>query len=169
MKTPTRSSAHVRTPSGTKANTVKAGGKRKAIQPPPIVAITRRATFCASHRLHCDHLTDAQNQAIFGKCNNPNGHGHNYVLEVTVRGPVSPDTGMVMNLVDLKQAITEEILDRFDHKHLNLDVPEFRDLNPTSENVCVVIWRLLEPRLPNGVLYEVKLFETENNLAVFWG
>ena len=135
----------------------------------PIVAITRRVMFCASHRLHCNDLTETQNKELFGKCNNPNGHGHNYVLDVTVQGEVDGKTGMVMNLTELKKVINDVIMEKFDHKHLNLDVAEFKTLNPTSENVAIVIWRLLQPKLPTGLLYEVKLHETENNIATYRG
>jgi 6-pyruvoyltetrahydropterin/6-carboxytetrahydropterin synthase len=135
----------------------------------PTVAITRRVMFCASHRLHCNDLSDAQNKDLFGKCNNPNGHGHNYVLDVTVQGEVDAKTGMVMNLSELKKVINDAVMEKFDHKHLNLDVAEFKTLNPTSENVAVVIWRLLQPKLPSGLLHEVKLYETENNIAIYRG
>jgi 6-pyruvoyltetrahydropterin/6-carboxytetrahydropterin synthase len=135
----------------------------------PIAYLTRRATFCASHRLHAAQLSEAENARIFGKCNNPNGHGHNYVLEVTVRSEVDPKTGMILNLTDLKGAIGEAITDQFDHKHLNLDTPHFKQVNPTAENMAVVFWDLLEPKLPAGMLYEVKLHETENNVAAYRG
>lgn len=135
----------------------------------PIVYLTRKAHFCASHRLHADLLPEDENLRIFGKCNNPNGHGHNYILEVTVRGEVDPITGMVMNLTTLKEILEQEILTPFDHKHLNLDAPDFQELNPTAENIAVVIWKKLSQRIPKGLLYEVKLWETENNSAVYRG
>jgi 6-pyruvoyltetrahydropterin/6-carboxytetrahydropterin synthase len=135
----------------------------------PTVYITRRATFSAAHRLHSADLTDEQNKEVFGKCNNPNGHGHNYVLEVTVKGEIDSKNGMVMNLVDLKKAIDEAIINQVDHKHLNYDVPIFREINPTAENMVVVFWKLLEMKLPNGMLYEMKLHETENNVAIYRG
>src|SRR5690349_716669 len=113
--------------------------------------LTRRATFCASHRLHSEKLSQAENEKIFGKCNSKNGHGHNYVLEVTVRGTVDPKTGIVVNLVDLKEAIEEAVVSKVDHKHLNLDVPEFAKLNPTAENMAVVFWKLLEKKLTKGL------------------
>lgn len=134
----------------------------------PVVYLTRRSTFSAAHRLHSADLSDSENKAIFGKCNNPHGHGHNYVLEVTVRGKVDPHTGMVMNLTDLKKAIDELIIEPVDHKHLNYDVPIFRELNPTAENMAVVFWKLLESRLPD-LLHEIKLYETENNVVVYRG
>jgi 6-pyruvoyltetrahydropterin/6-carboxytetrahydropterin synthase len=135
----------------------------------PLVSLTRRAQFAASHRLHCPSLSDAENRRIFDKCNNPNGHGHNYVVEVTVRGEADPVTGMVMNLNDLKAAMEKAILREMDHKHLNLDVSDFRELNPTAENIAVVIWRNLEKELPRGLLHEVRLHETENNTVVYRG
>ncbi len=134
-----------------------------------VVYLTRRATFSAAHRLHNPALSAEENRRIFGKCNNPNGHGHNYVLEVTVKGEIDQPTGMVLNLTDLKLAIEEAILNEVDHKHLNLDVPIFQEINPTAENMAVVFWRLLERRLPSGLLYELKLHETENNVVVYRG
>lgn len=134
-----------------------------------MVYLTRRATFSAAHRLHSANLSEAENQEIFGKCNNPYGHGHNYVLEVTVRGPVDRRSGMVMNLTDLKQAMEEAVIKPMDHKHLNYDVPIFHEINPTAENMAVVFWKLLEQQLPVGMLYEVKLHETENNVAIYRG
>jgi 6-pyruvoyltetrahydropterin/6-carboxytetrahydropterin synthase len=134
----------------------------------PIVYLTRRATFSAAHRLHSADLSDVENRQIFGKCNNPHGHGHNYVLEVTIRGQIDPRTGMVINLVDLKDAIEDVIIKPMDHKHLNYDVPVFRDLNPTAENMAVVFWKLLAQKLP-GLLHEIVLHETENNVVVYRG
>lgn len=134
----------------------------------PSAYLTRRAVFSASHRLHTAALSAAANQALFGKCNGVNGHGHNYVLEVTVHGPIDAN-GLVMNLTDLKKAIDETVMAKLDHKHLNLDVAEFRELNPTAENIAVVIWRWLEPTLPKKLLHEVKLYETENNVAIYRG
>jgi 6-pyruvoyltetrahydropterin/6-carboxytetrahydropterin synthase len=133
------------------------------------VYLTRRAVFSASHRLHSPQLSDAENRQLFGKCNHPNGHGHNYVLEVTVRGEVDPKTGMVMNLADLKGAIAETIEAEVDHRYLNLDCPSFKGINPTTENLAMICWKLLSSKLPKGLLYEVKLHETENNVAIYRG
>ncbi len=133
------------------------------------IFLTRRATFSAAHRLHSAALSEAENRELFGKCNNPHGHGHNYVLEVTVHGPIDPNTGMVLNLTDLKKAMDEAIIQPMDHKHLNFDVPIFREINPTAENMAVVFWKLLEQHLSKGLLYEVKLQETENNIAIYRG
>ena len=133
------------------------------------VYLSRRATFCAAHRLHSSHLDDGENLRVFGKCNNPHGHGHNYALEVIVGGEIDPRTGMVMNLTDLKAAIEEEIVGRMDHKNLNLDVKEFASLNPTAENIAIVAWELLQKRLPKNMLKEIRLYETENNLVIYRG
>ena len=135
----------------------------------PIVYLTRRAVFSAAHRLHSPKLSDEENRQLFGKCNHPHGHGHNYVLEVTIRGEVDPATGIVMNLADLKTAISETVEAEVDHRHLNHDCPSFRGINPTSENLVVVFWKLLQARLPKGALYELKLHETENNVAIYRG
>ena len=134
-----------------------------------VAYLTRRATFSASHRLHSDALSAEANRQLFGKCNNPNGHGHNYTLEVTVRGSIDTTTGMVINLTDLKKAMETNVLDLVDHKHLNLDVPIFQEIVPTAENMAVVFWRLLAQELPSGLLYEVRLHETENNVAIYRG
>lgn len=131
--------------------------------------ITRRLTFSAAHRLQSDKLSAAENRRVFGKCNQPNGHGHNYVLEVTVAGPIDATTGMVFNLTELKDVMTEVVENEFDHKNLNMDVPAFKTLNPTAENIAAVLWDLLAKRLKAGLLYEVKLIETENNFVSYRG
>ena len=137
--------------------------------PAPKVRLTRRVVFSASHRLHSPALSDAENLLIFEKCSGENGHGHNYTLEVTLFGEIDRKTGMVFSLAELRDAIAETVEKDLDHKYLNLDVPEFRELNPTVENVAVVIWRRLEKVLPKGLLFEIKLHETENNAAVYRG
>ncbi|MFI5345636.1 MAG: 6-pyruvoyl tetrahydrobiopterin synthase family protein [Elusimicrobiota bacterium] len=131
--------------------------------------ITRRLTFSAAHRLHSDKLGAEENRRVFGKCNLPNGHGHNYTVEVTVAGPIDATTGMVFNLTDLKQVMTDVIEHDIDHKNLNLDVPAFKNLNPTAENIAVVLWDLMAKRLPKGILHEVRLIETENNFVSYRG
>jgi len=133
------------------------------------VAITRRITFSAAHRLHNDALSEEQNRTLFGKCNYSNGHGHNFTVEVTVLGPIDPETGMVFNLRDLNKIMTDTIEKQFDHKNLNLDIPAFKNLNPTAENIVVVIWDMLQEHLPAGLLNEVRLLETENNYASYRG
>lgn len=135
----------------------------------PLVYLTRRAQFSASHRLHAAALSDEENRKIFDKCNNPHGHGHNYVVEVTVKGEVDGVTGMVLSLSDLKKAIEETVMKDLDHKHLNLDVEDFEHLNPTAENITVVLWRRLLKKLPPGLLHEIRLHETENNVVVYRG
>jgi 6-pyruvoyltetrahydropterin/6-carboxytetrahydropterin synthase len=135
----------------------------------PLAYLTRKTTFSASHRMHNPELSDQENREIFGKCNNPNGHGHNYTLEVTVKGEIDPRTGMVMSLAELKRVIEEAVIQPMDHRHLNLDVPAMQGINPTAENLAVVFWGLLEQRLPPGSLVEVRLHETENNLVAYRG
>lgn len=135
---------------------------------PCIGYLARRESFSASHRLHSPHLSDEENARLFGKCNRANGHGHNYVLEVTVRGPIDPATGLVMHLSDLKRILREEVLPKVDHRHLNLDVAEFAALNPTAENIACVVWQWLLPSL-GGLLHEVKLQETEKNTVIYRG
>ena len=134
----------------------------------PVVYITRKESFCASHRLHSPKLSDEENRLIFGKCNNKNGHGHNYIVKVTLRGPVDPVTGMVMNLTDLKKHI-QSVLDPLDHKHVDLDVPYFKDVCSTAENIAVYIWNCLSKLLPEGLLYDVKVKETGRNSANYRG
>jgi 6-pyruvoyltetrahydropterin/6-carboxytetrahydropterin synthase len=131
--------------------------------------ITRRMTFSAAHRLHSDELSAEENRRVFGKCNHPNGHGHNYVVEVTVAGPIDPVTGMVFNLTELKSVMTDVIERDIDHKNLNVDVPAFKNLNPTAENIAAVLWDLISKRLKPGLLHELKLIETENNFVSYRG
>lgn len=120
----------------------------------------RRYMFSASHRLHSERLSAEENRAAYGKCNNPHGHGHNYVVEVVVGGPVDEATGMVMNLVDLDRAVRGKVLDRFDHANLNLDAAFAAEV-PTTENLCRVVYDLLRDALP--LLERVRVEETENN------
>ncbi|PWH85309.1 6-pyruvoyl trahydropterin synthase family protein [Brumimicrobium oceani] len=131
-----------------------------------MIKIGRRTTFNAAHRLHNPAWSEEKNQTVFGKCNSPNYHGHNYTLETWVRGDIDPDTGFVINLTDLKKIIKEEIEDEFDHRNLNLDVPDFKNLNPTAENIAKVIYQKLKPRLQHYEL-TVKLYETENNIVEY--
>jgi 6-pyruvoyltetrahydropterin/6-carboxytetrahydropterin synthase len=132
-----------------------------------MVTLTRKYHFCTAHRLHSEQLSDEENLKIFGKCNNPHGHGHNYYLDVTVAGEPNPVTGMITNLDDLDGIIDTYVLQKFDHKHLNLDTEEFKHLNPTSENLAIVIWELLESKLP--CLYKIGLWETEKNYFEYAG
>jgi len=136
----------------------------------PIVSLTRRETFSACHRLHSIHLTDEENKEVYGKCNNPNGHGHNYVVLVTLRGPVDDKTGMVMNISKLKMYMEKAITVPLDHKNLNLDVPYFKNVVSTTENVAIFIWdRLTSLMSKPELLYEVKILETEKNHVFYRG
>ncbi len=134
-----------------------------------MVYLTRRTTFSASHRLWSNQLSEAENYTVYDKCANPNGHGHNYVLEVTVRGTVDPRTGMVLNLTDMKRITNEQVINWVDHKHLNYDVPWLEGVIPTAEMLAIKFWERLEASFPQGLLYEVTLHETENNSAVYRG
>jgi 6-pyruvoyltetrahydropterin/6-carboxytetrahydropterin synthase len=122
----------------------------------------RRYMFSASHRLHADALTPAQNLAAYGKCNNLHGHGHNYIVEVLVAGPIEPSTGMVVDLVALDEVVQKKVVDRFDHTNLNLD-PLFANCVPTTENLCRALLDLLKDSMPSGQLEYVRVEETENN------
>lgn len=131
--------------------------------------LTRREVFSASHRLYNEKYTDEENEKIFGKCSNPNGHGHNYVLEVVVAGEADPETGYVVDLKILKEIIDKYVLKKVDHKNLNMDVDFLKGINPTVENIAIGIWRQLEDKIPNGRLYSVKVKETENNFVEYKG
>ncbi|GBM28005.1 6-pyruvoyl tetrahydrobiopterin synthase [Araneus ventricosus] len=135
----------------------------------PIVYLTRVESFSAAHRLHSPHLNDEENQLLYGKCNNPNGHGHNYKVEVTVKGRVDQQTGMVMNITDLKEIIQKTIMELLDHKHLDKDVPYFKETVSTTENLSVFIWNQLSNSLPAGMLHCVKIHETDKNVVKFYG
>lgn len=131
------------------------------------VAAIRRAHFNAAHRLHNPAWTEEKNRLVFGLCNNPNYHGHNYELEVKVSGEIDPDTGYVIDLGWLSELIKQEVELRFDHKNLNLDTEEFKNLNPTAENICVVIWNILRSRLPTRYDLHVRLYETPRNFVEY--
>ena len=133
-----------------------------------MASLTKTFSFSAAHRLHSRFLSDEQNQEVFGKCNNLHGHGHNYELEVTVTGPIAEQTGMVFDLAELMQIVQQEVIDRFDHKHLNLETEEFRDLNPTGENIAQIVWNLLNPRL-GGNLSAIGPWETPKNFFEYRG
>ncbi|WP_205501816.1 6-pyruvoyl trahydropterin synthase family protein [Rufibacter psychrotolerans] len=133
------------------------------------VTVCRKENFNAAHRLHNPAWTNEQNQKVFGLCNNPNYHGHNYDLVVKLTGPVDADTGYVYDMKKLSLLIKAEILDKFDHKNLNLDTEEFQHLNPTAENIAVVIWQRLRPHLPESYSLSVTLFETERNFVEYHG
>ena len=131
------------------------------------VAVIRKAHFNAAHRLHNPAWSEARNQEVFGLCNNPNWHGHNYELEVKVIGEIDPETGMVVDLGWLADLVREKIERRFDHKNLNLGTVEFRDLNPTAENICVVIWQILRQHLPAHYDLHIRLYETPRNFVEY--
>ncbi len=128
----------------------------------------RRYILSASHRLHADALSAEENRVAYGKCNNPHGHGHNYVVEVLVGGPVDPETGMVVNLADLDAVVRTRVLDRFDHTNLNLD-SLFANRVPTTENLCRAVFGLLNDAMPAGELEYVRVEETENNFFQYYG
>jgi 6-pyruvoyltetrahydropterin/6-carboxytetrahydropterin synthase len=131
------------------------------------VAVFRKEHFNAAHRLHNPSWSEEKNDAVFGLCNNPNFHGHNYELIVKVIGEIDPATGYVIDLKILSDLVKEEVLDRFDHKNLNLDTVEFSSLNPTAENIAVVIYELLRARLDKHLELSIRLYETERNFVEY--
>jgi 6-pyruvoyltetrahydropterin/6-carboxytetrahydropterin synthase len=133
------------------------------------VTVSRKAHFNAAHRLYRKDWSMEENDAVFGKCNNPNFHGHNYELIVSVKGSIDPETGFVIDIKILADLIKEHIEDVFDHKNLNLDVPAFKDLNPTAENIAVVIWQLLRPHIALDKQLEITLYETPRNFVTYNG
>lgn len=134
-----------------------------------MVYVTRKANFSASHRLYNPAWPDEKNNAVFGKCNNPNGHGHNYDIEVTVVGDPPADTGMVIDLKKLGDILEREVVDKVDHKHMNLDVDFLKGVIPTAENMAVAFWKILKPKITEGRLYSIKLYESTNNLVEYKG
>ncbi len=136
---------------------------------PAIVSVFRKSHFNAAHRLHNPLWDDKKNKDIFGVCNNPNYHGHNYDLIVKVTGMIDPETGYVIDMKVLQDLIDEQITTRFDHKNLTLDTEEFRDLNPTAENIAVVIWNILREYIPQSKDLSVTLYETERNFVEYNG
>lgn len=131
------------------------------------VAVYRKEHFNAAHRLHNPTWSDEMNNKVFGKCNNPNYHGHNYELEVKVTGEPNADTGYVMDMKELSDIINANVLERFDHKNLNLDTAEFKDLNPTAENIVMVIYDLLRAKIDARFDLQVRLYETPRNFVEF--
>ena len=134
----------------------------------PKVELGRRYHFAASHRLHSPRFTEEENSRIFGKCSNPFGHGHNYIVEVSISGEVDPATGMIANLTDLDSFVEREIIDPFDHRYLNEEVAAFRNKVPTTENLCIEIYRRLQA-FPNGKIERVRIEETGNNSFEYAG
>lgn len=134
-----------------------------------MVYLTRKAEFSASHYYHNPKLSAEENRRIFGKCNNPNGHGHNYTLEVTVKGAVNAQSGFVVDLRDLKDIMSREVLDTLDHRFLNKEVPEFFTAIPTTENLAIAIWQRLAPKLTAAQLHRVRVYETPDLFVDFYG
>ena len=134
-----------------------------------MIYLTRVLEFSAAHRLHLPEKDAAANEELFGECSNIHGHGHNYKLEVTVRGSIPEDTGMLIDLKRMGEIITDVIIDRVDHKHLNIDVPFLEGKNPTAENLAVAFWSELREAFPGAVLHEIKLFETERSFVIYRG
>jgi len=135
----------------------------------PYVTVTRKLHFNAAHRVHNPEMSDAENSATFGKCNNPNWHGHNYVLEVSVSGEVDPRTGYVVDLGKLRDIVEREVIEHVDHRNMNIDVDFMRGVIPTSENIVVQCWRVLEPRVAPAKLTRLRLWETERNYVEYEG
>ena len=134
-----------------------------------IVTVNRKAHFNAAHRLYNNEWSDDRNEDVFGKCANPHFHGHNYELIVSVTGEINPRTGFVMDMKLLKDLINDKIEEEFDHKNLNIQVPEFKDLNPTVENMSVVIWNKLRSQIPENLKLEITLYETPRNFVCYKG
>jgi len=135
----------------------------------PIATVFRKESFNAAHRLHNPDWDTATNQKVFGKCNNPNYHGHNYRLIVGVKGEIDPGTGYVIDMKVLSALIENEIIERYDHRNLNLDVPEFKDTNPSAENIAIEIWKRLHNKLPAKFQISVRLYETDHNYVEYTG
>ena len=131
--------------------------------------VTRREVFSAAHRLYNPKFSDEENKRIYGKCSNPNWHGHNYTLEVVVAGEINPETGYLIDLKLLKEIIIKNIIDKVDHKNLNTETDFMKGIIPTAENIAAAIWRQLVNKIPAGKLYSVKLYETENNYFEYRG
>jgi 6-pyruvoyltetrahydropterin/6-carboxytetrahydropterin synthase len=134
-----------------------------------MVYLTRKAEFSASHYYNNPDFTPEENLRLFGKCNNPNGHGHNYTLEVTVKGDVDPRSGFVVDLKQLKEIMNREVLDAMDHRFLNKEVPEFATRIPTTENLAIAVWQRLESKLQSAHLHRVRVYETPDLFADFYG
>jgi len=134
-----------------------------------MVYLTRKAEFSASHYYNNPEFTPEENTRIFGKCNNPHGHGHNYTLEVTVKGEIDPRSGFVVDLKELKEIMNREVIEVVDHRYLNKEVAEFRDLIPTTENLAVTIWKWLNPRLNVARLHRIRVYETPDLFADYYG
>jgi 6-pyruvoyltetrahydropterin/6-carboxytetrahydropterin synthase len=134
-----------------------------------MILLTRKAEFSASHYYWNDGLSPEENTRLFGKCANRNGHGHNYTLEVTVEGEVDPVSGFVVDLKELKEVIHRQVVDVYDHRHLNLEVPDFKAINPTTENIAIAVWKRLEGNIQGARLYRVRVYEMPALFADYYG
>jgi 6-pyruvoyltetrahydropterin/6-carboxytetrahydropterin synthase len=134
-----------------------------------MIYLSRKAEFSASHYYHNPEFTPEENLRVFGKCNNPNGHGHNYLLEVTVKGEVDPRSGFVVDLKQLKETMHREVLDAMDHRFLNKEVPEFATLIPTTENLAIAIWNRMAANMQTAKLHRVRVYETQDLFVDFYG
>ena len=134
-----------------------------------MVYLTRKIEFSASHRYNNPALSPEENRRVFGKCNNPHGHGHNYTLEVTVKGDVNPKTGFVVDLKELKETLNREVIEALDHRHLNKEVPEFFEQIPTTENLAIAIWNRLQGKLHVAQLHRVRVYELPDLFVDFYG
>ena len=132
-----------------------------------VLGVIRKEHFNAAHRLHNPNWSDEKNTKIFGKCNNPNFHGHNYDLDVMVSGLIDPETGYLIDMKLLSNLIKSEVLDYMDHKNLNLDVSEFKNLNPTAENIAIVIYNRIDAKLPDHLNLKIRLYETQRNIVEY--
>ena len=133
------------------------------------VFIERKCIFSSSHRLHSNHFSSNENDKLYGKCNNPNGHGHNYTLTLTLKGKMNPQTGMLINLTTVKKILKEQIQSRFDHKNLDIDTPYFEHTPSTAENIACVVWDILASTEIGPYLFCVRIDETQNNSALYYG
>jgi 6-pyruvoyltetrahydropterin/6-carboxytetrahydropterin synthase len=131
--------------------------------------LTRRAEFSSAHYYWNDRWSVEDNERVFGKCANRNGHGHNYTLEVTVAGEVNTTSGFVVDLKELKDILEREVISVYDHRHLNLEVPEFKTANPTTENIAIAIWKRLEGKIPGAKLHRVRVYEMADLFADYYG
>lgn len=134
-----------------------------------MILLTRKAEFSASHYYWNDAWTTEENARVFGKCANRNGHGHNYTLEVTVKGEINPKTGFVVDLKELKDLMEHEVVSVYDHRHLNLEVPEFKTAQPTTENIAIAVWKRLEGKIAGAKLHRVRVYEMPDLFADYYG
>jgi 6-pyruvoyltetrahydropterin/6-carboxytetrahydropterin synthase len=134
-----------------------------------MILLTRKAEFSAAHYYWNDLWSQEENERMFGKCANRNGHGHNYTLEITVAGEVDPVSGFVVDLKDLKEILEREVVSVYDHRHLNLEVPEFAKRAPTTENIAISVWKRLDKKIPNATLHRVRVYEMSDMFADYYG